>query len=221
MTYADRRDAGKQLASALYHFQGADTVIMALPRGGVVLGVEVAKELHAPLGLILVRKIGHPSYSEYAIGAVAEGDKPIYNKSEVAKLDDEWLKEAEIAAHDLTRRRRKIYFGDDIVQPEMKDKTVIIVDDGIATGCTMEAAIKAVIGSGSKKVIVAVPVASSESISNLEQFADEIVVLDDPNNFLGAVGSHYDSFEPVEDEEAKALLREAQSGFQSPSARTR
>lgn len=221
MIYTNRQDAAQRLASELYRFKSADTVVMALPRGGVVVGVEVAKELHAPLGLILVRKIGHPSYSEYAIGAVAEGEEPIYNKSEVAKLDDEWLKEAETAARDLMRRRRKMYFGDDIVQPEMKGKTVVIVDDGIATGYTMEAAVRAAIRKNPKKVVIAVPVASGESVSSLEQFADEIVVLDDPNNFLGAVGSHYCSFDPVEDEEVKTLLREVHYGIQTRTTRTR
>lgn len=208
MSYINRQDAGKRLAQVLRHFKGKDAVVLALPRGGIVLGAEVAKELKAPLGLVLVRKIGHPSYSEYAVGAVAEGEEPTFNEDELLGLDDEWLREAVSSARQLIEHRRELYYGDDFMPPEVKDKTVILVDDGIATGLTMEAAVWAMQSKHAKRVIVAVPVAPRESIDELEVIADEVVVLDNPDDFQGAVGSHYQEFEQVDDEEVITLLRE-------------
>ena len=211
MSYIDRQDAGKRLAQVLRHFKGDDVVVLALPRGGIVLGAEVAKELRAPLGLVLVRKIGHPSYSEYAIGAVAEGEKPLYNENEIAGIDKGWLKEAEASAKELIEHRRELYYGEDLVPPEVSGKTVLLVDDGIATGLTMEAAVRAVRNKHPKRLIVAAPVASAESVDTLENIADEVVVLDKPESFLGAVGSHYLEFEQVNDEEVITLLREVRN----------
>ncbi len=208
MSYVNRQDAGKQLAQALRRFKGKDTVVLALPRGGIVLGVEVAKELKAPLGLVLVRKIGHPTNSEYAIGAVAEGEEPVYNEDELRGLDNSWLKDAVLSARQVIEHRREMYYSDDFIPPEVKDKTVILVDDGVATGLTMEAAVRAMQSKQAKRVIVAVPVAPRDSIKQLEAIADEVVVLDKPNSFLGAVGSYYKEFEQVDDEEVRALLRE-------------
>lgn len=214
MSYANRHDAGKQLAQALRHFAGKDTVVLALPRGGIVLGAEVAKELRAPLGLVLVRKIGHPSYAEYAIGAVAENEKPVYNESEVEAVDEDWLKEAESRARALIEHRRELYYGDDFVPPELQHKVVILVDDGIATGLTMEAAVHAVRNKQAERVIVAVPVAPRDSVDTLDALADEVLVLDNPDGFLGAVGSHYEEFDQVDDEEVRALLREVRDEVQ-------
>lgn len=206
--FRDRSDAGKRLAQVLRHFKSKDTVVLALPRGGIVLGAEVAKELKAPLGLVLVRKIGHPSYSEYAVGAVTESEKPVYNKSELLGLDNTWLKDAEQSARQLIEHRRELYYGEDFTPPEVEDKTVILVDDGIATGLTMEAAVRAMQNKHAKRVIVAAPVAPRDSIDSLDIIADEVVVLDNPDGFLGAVGSHYREFEQVDDEEVRTLLRE-------------
>lgn len=208
MSYVNRQDAGKQLAKVLRPFKSDNVVVLALPRGGIVLGAEVARELKAPLGLVLVRKIGHPAYSEYAIGAVAEGDKPVYNRQEVAAIDEHWLKQAEAAAHELIEHRRKLYYGEDFRPPEVTGKVVILVDDGIATGLTMEAAVRAIQNKQPKRVIVAVPVAAPESVGALETIADEVIVLDKPENFGGAVGAHYQEFDQVNDEEVRALLRE-------------
>jgi len=208
MSYINREDAGRRLAQVLRHFKGKDTVVLALPRGGIVLGAEVSKELKAPLGLVLVRKIGHPSYSEYAIGAVAEGEKPVYNENEVATIDEEWLKEAEASARKLIEHRHELYYGENLTPPEVEDKVVILVDDGIATGLTMESAVRAVRNKKAKRIIVAVPVASRESVDTLDSMADEVVVLDEPEDFLGAVGAHYQEFEQVDDEEVRTLLRE-------------
>lgn len=218
MSYINREDAGKRLAQVLRHFKGKDTVVLALPRGGIVLGAEVAKELKAPLGLVLVRKIGHPSYSEYAIGAVAEGEKPVYNENEVATIDEEWLKEAEASARELIEHRHELYYGEDLTPPETEGKVVLLVDDGIATGLTMEAAVRAMQNKHAKRVIVAVPVAPRDSIDTLEAIADEVVVLDNPDSFLGAVGSHYMEFEQVDDEEVRTLLREVRDEIQQTAS---
>lgn len=211
MNFDSRQTAGQQLAQALGRYRDEDTVVLALPRGGVVIGAEIAKELHAPLGLVLVVKIGHPTAPEYAIGAVAEDRAPVYNEKEAAGLDPRWLQNAEVSARQTIRQRRGQYYGEDFIQPNIKDKIVIVADDGMATGLTMEAAVRFLTSGGARKVVVAVPVASTESIDLLEPLADEIIVLDQPENFLGAVGSHYNLFEQVDDQDVKTLLWEAQA----------
>jgi putative phosphoribosyl transferase len=214
MIYFNRQAAGKQLAKALAQYKGSDTVVLALPRGGVVLASEVARELHAPLGLVLVRKLGHPSYAEYAIGAVAENDTPIYNSQEIAAIDDVWLKRAESSARHLIEQRRKLYYGEHFIPPDTTGKLVILVDDGIATGLTMRAAVQAVTKNRPKQLIVAVPVASQESVNDLEGLVDKVVVLDDPRGFLGAVGAHYREFKQVNNDEVRALLKEVNHDLQ-------
>jgi putative phosphoribosyl transferase len=209
MGYTNRQAAGQRLAEALRQFAGDDVIVLALPRGGVVLGAEVARELEAPLGLVLVRKISHPSSPEYAIGAVVEDEPPVYNEAEAVAIDVSWLTQAEASARQLIERRRKLYYSQDLLPPDAAGKTVIIVDDGIATGLTMEAAVRAVRNKHPKQIVVAVPVASAESVTELEELANEVVVLDKPESFSGAVGSHYMEFEQVDDEEVKELLWEA------------
>ncbi len=219
VNYIDRQDAGQRLARSLKRFAGrSDAVVLALPRGGIVLGAAVARELEAPLGLVLVRKIGHPSASEYAIGAVVEGEKPLYNESEAAAIDPDWLRQAEASARELIERRHKLYYDEDLTPPEIKSKTIIIVDDGIATGLTMEAAVRAIRNKHPKRIVVAVPVASAESVATLEDLADEVIVLDKPTSFRGAVGSHYMQFEQVDDEEVKALLWEVNYDLRKSAA---
>lgn len=206
--FVSRQEAGQALARALAKYRGEQAVVLALPRGGVVLGAEICRELNLPLGVVLVRKIGHPAYSEYAIGAVAEDQPPIYNSDEVELIDKSWLKQAEDKAHNLIKNRRTMYYGDELQPPDIKGKTAIIVDDGIATGLTMQAAIMAVRNKDPQKIVIAVPVASEESISTLEELADEIIVLEDSRYFLDAIGAHYLNFEQVSDEEVTDLLQE-------------
>lgn len=213
MTFLDRKDAGRQLAKALRGHKGEDAVVLALPRGGIVLAAEVSKELKVPLGLILVRKIGYPGYSEYAIGAVVEDEKPIYNLREIAGLDKSWLQLAESEARELIEKRRTLYYGENSSRTDVIGKLVIIVDDGIATGMTMVASVKAMKNRGAKQIVVAVPVAARESINSLKNLADEIIVLDDPDKFLGAVGAHYREFGQVEDEQVKEILSGVNNGL--------
>lgn len=204
--FQDRKEAGQKLAKKLREFAGSSTVVLALPRGGVVLGVEVAKELKAPLDVAMVRKIGHPLYVEYAIGAVAESEAPVYNKIELGAVDKKWTEKVEKDARNLMKSRRELYFGKNKKPINVTGKTVILVDDGIATGLTMKAAVLAIRNKKAKKIIVAVPVAAEDSIAMLKAMADEVVVLADPKAFLGAVGSHYKIFSQVDDEEVKALF---------------
>lgn len=204
--YRDRVDAGQQLAEALKKFKDDDVIVLALPRGGVVLGAEVARQLQSPLSVILVRKIGHPDHAEYAIGAVAEGESPIYNKAELVSINKEWLADAEASVRELIMSRRNLYFNNDIVSPDLMGKVVIIVDDGIATGLTMKAAVLAVQNKHPKKIVVAVPVCATDSAEMIKRIVDEIIILSDTKDFLGAIGAHFERFDQVDDKQVRALL---------------
>lgn len=211
MLYVNRQQAGQYLAEKLVQFKDDDTIVLALPRGGIVLGAEVARTLQAPLGVVLVRKIGHPLDPEYAIGAVAEDDAPLYNEPELQGIDKAWLKQAETAAYRLIEDRRKLYYGENIPPPSCENKTVILIDDGIATGLTMEAAIQAVRKQKPKQIVVAVPIAPRDTVQALQELADQVIVLEKPESFRGSVGTHYEQFEQVDDEEVIKLLREARN----------
>jgi predicted phosphoribosyltransferase len=203
--FLDRVDAGKQLAEALITYKGKPVVVYALPRGGVVLGVEVARALDAPLDLIVVRKIGHPLQPEYAIGAVAEDGYIVMNPDEVAGIDDRWLHRA-IAAERKEAQRRRTLFLQGRNPVDVKDKIAIIVDDGLATGLSMSAAIHEICGRGPRKLVVAVPVAARETLAKLRPEVDDFVVLTVPPWF-GAVGAFYEQFDQVSDEEVVALMK--------------
>jgi predicted phosphoribosyltransferase len=207
MWFIDRVDAGKQLAAKLGKYRGR-AVVYALPRGGVVVGAEIAKELEVPLDLILVRKIGHPVNPEYAIGAVAEGGEPVYNKAERQAVDEDWLRAVLREEKAENERRRQQYFPDDYKTPNIRDKVAILTDDGIATGLTMEAAVEALVAHRPKKIVVAVPVAPADSVDHLKTITDEVIVLDNTNNFRGAVGAHYQNFPQVDDGEVIEILEE-------------
>lgn len=206
MRFVNREEAGKKLAAALRGFKDENPIVLALPRGGVVVGAEVALELDAPLGVILVRKIGHPNYPEYAVGAVTDDGVAIYNPVEIATLGESWRKRSETAAHQLLEFRRKLYGLDERPFPPLLNRNVIVIDDGIATGLTMEAAVQSVQQYRPLSIIVAVPVASEASVSQLHEIANEVVTLDDPENFLGSIGAHYQEFDQVDDETVAALL---------------
>lgn len=215
--FKDRVEAGRQIASALEPL-GIDenAMVLALPRGGIVLGEEVSREFNIPLGVILVRKISHPFFPEYAVGAVVEHDKPVYGNNEKTSIDRFWLAKAESHAYKLNAYRREFYFGGDYLEPEITNKTVILVDDGIATGLTMMASILSVRNKRPKRIIVAVPVASSSSLFELSGLADEFITLYDPARFKGSVGAHYLKFDQVDDEKVRAILR--QKTYESPPA---
>jgi putative phosphoribosyl transferase len=209
--FADRRDAGRQLATALRPLQMKDPLVLALPRGGVPVAVEVARALGAPLDLLLVRKLGAPGHAEYGIGALVDGDNPqlVLNEDAMRIIapSPEYVEaEKQRQLVELERRRTR-YFGDRQPLP-IRDRTVILVDDGIATGGTVRVALRALRSSGAAEIILAVPVAPSDTLAALRAEADRTVCLEMPEPFL-AVGNHYTDFAQTSDDEVIALLREA------------
>jgi len=203
--FADRTDAGRQLARALISYKGQPVVVFALPRGGVVLGVEVARALESPLDLIVVRKIGHPQSAEYAIGAITEDSDVVLNPDEAGLLDRNWIMANAEAELREAHRRRAVFLRDG-ARISAEGKIAIIVDDGLATGLTMEAAIRQLRKHHPLKVIVAVPVAAAETVSRLRPKVDDMVSLYIPP-MLGAVGAFYEDFSQVSDEDVIALLK--------------
>jgi predicted phosphoribosyltransferase len=210
MPFKDRRDAGRQLAKALVHYKDQQPAILALPRGGVLVAAEVAAALHAPLDLILVRKIGVPIQPELAMGAVVDGVAPIIVRNDdVLRLAD--IEEAEfktICDSELgeIERRRQRYLGDR-ERADVAGQTAIVIDDGVATGATTRAALRATRMRNPNKLVLAVPVAPTESLAALRADADEVICLED-YEFFGAIGFYYGDFSQVEDEEVIRLLRQ-------------
>ena len=206
MVFQNRKEAGIKLAEALSKFKDDDVIVFALPRGGVVLGVEIAEKLDAPLDLVITKKIGHPFNSEYAIGAVAESGEPLYNAAELRRVDASWRRSEEERMRAELKRRRRDYFGDR-EQEDLAGKVAIIVDDGIATGLTMMAAIKYLRGQGVERIVVAIPVTPYDTAQRLREQADDLVSLQIDRYYRGAVGAYYKDFRQVSDEEVIALLR--------------
>ncbi|MFO1432266.1 MAG: phosphoribosyltransferase family protein [Candidatus Competibacteraceae bacterium] len=208
MRFKDRSEAGKQLAVALEKYCAQPAVVYGLPRGGVVLAVEIAQALHLPLDLIIPRKIGHPYNPEYAIGAVSEDGEPVYNEWEIARVDRHWLENQVDSERREARRRREQYLQGR--KPlAVTGKTAILVDDGIATGLTMLAAIRDIKKRRPSRIVVAIPVAPEDTVERLLQQADEVVGLDITPHYLGAVGAYYDHFSQVSDAEVIRLMQQA------------
>jgi predicted phosphoribosyltransferase len=204
--FRDRQEAGRLLAKALEKYKGEPAVVYALPRGGVVLGAEIARELGADMDLVIPRKVGHPTNPEYAVCAVTEDGYLVCNQAEAERLDPEWLKEEVLRQRAEAIRRRKRYLADRS-PVTAAGRTAIITDDGVATGLTMLAAIEEVKDRGAGRIVVAVPVMPADIARLLaEQGVDEIVALDIPDNFMGAVGAYYDQFDQVEDEQVVDLM---------------
>ncbi len=205
--YRDRVEAGKELAQRLLKYKGEDLVVLAIPRGGVVVAKEVADTLGATMDLIIPRKIGAPSNKELAIGAVVDKDNVILDRDLVARLDvsDDYLKREIETQVDEISRRRLMYMGSS-KESDLKDKVAILVDDGLATGSTAKAAIKLVRSRSPKKLVVAIPVGPKNTVQSLEGQADEVICLDSPAGFY-AVGQVYEDFEQVTDDEVVVILR--------------
>jgi len=206
MIFNDRKDAGIRLAEALGKYMGEEIVVFALPRGGVVLGAEIAKRLGAPLDLILTKKLGHPMNPEYAICGIAEQGEPICNSFELARVDPVWFQDELKRIRNEIERRRKEYFGE-VRACDVEGKTAIIVDDGIATGFTMMAAISEIKKRKPKQVVVAIPVTPYDTAQALQTMVDDLVSLDIDRDYLGAVGAYYRDFSQVEDSEVISLLK--------------
>ena len=213
MRFEDRSQAGKMLAGALDGFRGQDAVVYALPRGGVVLGYEVARHLDAPLDLIITRKIGYPGSRECAVCAVSEDGEMICDSLGATRLDPAWLKgRAEEEVQEANRRRRVYLEG----RPPLNagGKVAIVVDDGVATGLTILLAIMVLKGHHPKKIVVAVPVSSPEAAERIRAEADELVALDVPDNF-SSVSEHYEEFAQLEDEDVIRLIKASQNRYRT------
>ncbi|MGB7423115.1 MAG: phosphoribosyltransferase family protein [Comamonas sp.] len=212
--FGDRSDAGKKLAAQLATFGLADPVVMALPRGGVPVAAEIARALAAPLDLVIVRKLGAPGQPELAAGALVDGDPPdvVLNADivQACGLNDAAL--AQLVAHErLELERRRRAFGRARPVP-VTGRTVILVDDGAATGASMKAAIRALRRRAPREIVVAIPAAPRETAAELAAMADRLVCLEQPAPFL-ALGHHYRDFQQLPDEEVIAILRQ----FEAPT----
>jgi putative phosphoribosyl transferase len=208
MSFNNRSEAGQKLALALAKYKDQRPAILALPRGGVPVAAEVAAALNAPLDLVLVRKIGVPFQSELAMGAVVDGGNPVVVRNEdvirMAGIDEVEFKsvcDAELA--EIERRRERYLGGRERV--DVAGQTAIVIDDGIATGATTRAALRAVRARNPKTLVLAVPVAPTESLGVLRQEVDDLVCLED-HEFFGAIGFYYRDFRQVSDEEVIEML---------------
>ena len=205
--FRDRKDAGQRLAEALDSYAGPDTVVVGLPRGGVPVAAEVARRLRAPLDVFVVRKLGMPFQPELAMGAIASGGVLVRNEEVLRLLPDAEASLARVREREqvLLAEREALYRGR---RPalDVTGKRVIVVDDGVATGATMKAAVMALRGAGAAGVVVAVPVGAPGTCRELEDMADALVCLQAPRMF-SAVGQWYEDFGQTTDEEVEAILR--------------
>jgi putative phosphoribosyl transferase len=208
--FADRSDAGRAVALRLQRFAGRpDVVVLALPRGGVPVGVEVARALRAPLDVFVVRKLGVPGHAELAMGAIASGGVRVVNRQVVSALElDEQDIEAAAAREQAELERRERLYRGARPAPELAGRTAILVDDGLATGSTMRAAVAALRRLDAAHIVVAVPVAAPETCAALAPEVDEIVCARTPDPFY-AVGLWYRDFSQTTDEEVRQLLDDA------------
>lgn len=204
--FRNRKDAGRQLARKLLKFKKENPLVIGLPRGGVVVADPVARSLQVPLETLVVRKVGAPKNREYAIGALVEGGYSIFNEDAIERLgilENEVMEVFKEESRELARRA-KLYRGKRGV-PDFSDKTVILVDDGLATGMTAEASVGAVLERGARRVIFAAPVCAQDSVEEVEKRA-EVVCLESPAD-LTAIGNYYQDFSQVTDEEVVNILR--------------
>lgn len=206
--FHDRRDAGERLATRLTGYRDVRPQVLALPRGGVPVAVPVARALAAPLDLLLVRKIGVPWHPELAMGAVVDGARPqvVWNPTVMTQAALTSAEREPLVARELAEleRRRQVYRGAR-TPPAIGGRTVIVVDDGIATGTTMRAALEALRRQMPAALVLAVPVAAAEALALLRPLVDDVVCLETPRDFLG-VSQVYDSFPQLTDAEVTALL---------------
>lgn len=205
--FHDRADAGRQLAEQLREYANrSDVVVLGLPRGGVPVAFEVASRLGAPLDVFLVRKLGVPGHSELAMGAIAPGGIEILNHDLIDDLGISPASVAQVAASErLELERRNRVFRGDRATPELTSKTAILVDDGLATGATMQAAVTALRRMGPAAIVVAVPVGAPDTCDRLRPLADRLICLTTPSSF-SAVGQWYENFSQTTDNEVKQLL---------------
>lgn len=199
----NRTEAGQLLAKKLKKYKNSDSVVLAIPRGGVAVGYEIAKELHLPLDIVLSKKIGHPNNEEYAIGAVSMDSILLDEHPEVSKV---YIQKKIEELQKILQKKYQLYSSNQ--QPiELKDKNVIVVDDGVATGNTLLACLTMIRKKNPATIIVAVPVLPSDTVSIFQKNSDEFVYLIASNYFRG-IGEFYDQFDQVEDTEAIEMLNQ-------------
>ena len=210
MMFNDRREAGRLLAAKLNHYKNAkDTLVLGLARGGVVVAFEVAKLLSLPLNVVAPRKIGAPGNPELALGSIMENGEGVFNHSIIRILSvSQTYIAREIEKEKARAHQRLALYRQYAPLPAIKDKTIILVDDGIATGSTMLTSVQAMRKEGANRIVVAVPVASTEALQLIENEADEVVCLYSREDFVG-VGMYYRNFAQTEDSEVINLLKEA------------
>lgn len=214
MRFRDRREAGRALAASLTHYADrTDVIVLALPRGGAPVGYEVARVLHAPLDVFLVRKLGAPGNEELAMGAIASGGVRVINRDVVegSAISPATIEAVAVAEARVLERREREY-RDDRPVPAIKDRVVILVDDGLATGATMRAGLIALQLQQPQRLVAGVPVAPALTCQELRAIADEVVCVETPEPFYG-VGLWYDDFTPTSDAEVRELLRMASERF--------
>lgn len=207
--FADRRDAGRQLAECLQEHRGEDTLVLALPRGGVPVAAEVARALDAQLDVIVARKLGAPDRPELGVGAIAEGGDPLFDQGTLAMLglDPDDL-DATVDAERAELDRRVRHYRGDRELPDLQGRTVILVDDGLATGVTARAALQALRERKPGRLVLAVPVSAVETARRIREEADNVVVVGTPERFF-AVGQWYRDFAQTSDAEVLAELADA------------
>jgi predicted phosphoribosyltransferase len=210
MQFRDREQAGRELGEHLRILQEKgtlpDPVVLALPRGGVAVAREVARALEAPLDVLVVRKIGAPFQEEYGIGAIAGDDPPLYDKRALDRLGLSEASLAEVVERERTElRRREERYRQGRPAPQLRGRTVILVDDGLATGSTARAALRAIRREAPERVILAVPVASPRGADSMREEADEVVCLYRPDSFM-AVGEWYEDFAQLTDDDVLDAL---------------
>ena len=208
--FHDRRHAGQILAEHLWQYADReDVIVLALPRGGVPVAYEVATALHLPLDVFVVRKLGVPGFKELAMGALASGGVQVLNEDVVRQIPnaEQWI--AHVANEERAElERRETLYRENRPRPNLRGKTVILIDDGLATGATMRAAARALKQQGVARCVVAVPVASPETCAELRDEVDEIVCAFTPESFAG-VGQFYEDFSQTSDDEVRELLAQA------------
>lgn len=207
--FLDRRDAGRQLARKLTNYADRpDALVLALPRGGVPVAYEVSQALHIPMDVLIVRKLGLPAQEELAIGAIASGGIRVLNQDVInyLQVDQEVIDRVTEREQVELRRREQQYRGNRL-PPDARDRTVILIDDGLATGASMLAAVRGIRTQNPARIVVAVPTAAPQAMDLLQQEADEVAVVMSPEPFDG-VGKWYRDFSQTTDEEVRTLLQD-------------
>lgn len=212
MKFQDRTDAGRQLAEQLQDYcrqhdiTPDDIIIYSLPRGGTVLGAEIAKQFGVTHDVVITRKVGHPNNPEYAICALGEQTEPICNEQEIAQVSEDWLQDAVDQERAEAKRRSVTYRQENGIQ-DARGKVAVIVDDGIATGLTVQAAVREIKRLQPRQVLVAIPIAPQDSVRALGQLTDGVITVDIPAMYLGSVGAYYQHFPQTTDAEVIDLLQ--------------